>query len=101
MEITDALIDKLATLSRLRFDAEGKEEIRQDLQRMIGFISKLEELDTSADEPLLHISQAVHVLRPDIVEGEASSEETFRNATKHRDGYFIVPKVINRENSAS
>ena len=44
MEVNDALIDKLATLSRLRFDAEEKEKIKGDLQNMIGLIQKMDKL---------------------------------------------------------
>jgi aspartyl-tRNA(Asn)/glutamyl-tRNA(Gln) amidotransferase subunit C len=47
MEVNDTLIDKLAHLSRLKFDASEKEEIKKDLQKMIAFVEKLNELDTT------------------------------------------------------
>ena len=65
MQVTDALIDKLATLSMLQFDEKEKEAIREDLQKMISFIDKLGELDTEGVEPLLHLTPRVNVLRPD------------------------------------
>ncbi|HVZ95866.1 MAG TPA: Asp-tRNA(Asn)/Glu-tRNA(Gln) amidotransferase subunit GatC, partial [Chitinophagaceae bacterium] len=40
MEVNDELIDKLAHLARLEFNAEEKEEIKEDLRKMIGFIDK-------------------------------------------------------------
>ena len=46
MEVDDALIDKLANLARLQFNEEEKAEIKNDLQKMIGFVDKLNELDT-------------------------------------------------------
>ena len=67
MEISDALVDKLAMLSRLHFSDVEKQEIKGDLQKMIGFIDKLNELDTSGVEPLLHISENINVLREDVV----------------------------------
>jgi aspartyl-tRNA(Asn)/glutamyl-tRNA(Gln) amidotransferase subunit C len=41
MEVNDALIDKLAHLARLKFDDAEKIEIKNDLQRMITFVEKI------------------------------------------------------------
>ena len=94
MEVTDQLIDKLAHLARLKFDESEKQEIRSDLQRMIAFVEKLDELDLENVEPLLHMSDEVNVLRDDVVEGSVSREEALMNAPLHDDRYFKVPKVI-------
>lgn len=96
MNVNDALIDKLAHLSRLEFSVEEKEEIKNDLEKMIGFIDKLNELDTTGVEPLLHMSENVNVFRKDEVEGEISKEDVFRNAPSHDDNFFKVPKVIRK-----
>ena len=96
MNVNDALIDKLAHLSRLEFSKEEKEEIKNDLEKMIGFINKLNELDTTGVEPLLHMSENVNVFRKDEVEGEISKEDVFRNAPSHDDNFFKVPKVIKK-----
>jgi aspartyl-tRNA(Asn)/glutamyl-tRNA(Gln) amidotransferase subunit C len=53
MQVDDALIEKLAELSMLKFNDAEKEEIKADLQKMIGFIDKLRELDTTGVEPLM------------------------------------------------
>ena len=45
MEVNDVLVDKLAHLARLHFNEEEKQEIRQDLQKMIVFVEKLNELE--------------------------------------------------------
>jgi aspartyl-tRNA(Asn)/glutamyl-tRNA(Gln) amidotransferase subunit C len=96
MEVNDALIEKLAHLSRLEFDKEEKEEIKNDLEKMIGFIDKLNELDTAGIEPLLHVSENVNILRKDEVKGEISKEDVFRNAPLHDGEFFKVPKVIKK-----
>ena len=57
MQVDDALIEKLAELSMLTFNAEEKKEIKSDLEKMIGFIDKLQELDTTGVEPLMHMSE--------------------------------------------
>jgi aspartyl-tRNA(Asn)/glutamyl-tRNA(Gln) amidotransferase subunit C len=96
MEVNDALVDKLANLSRLQFDATEKEGIKKDLQRMIQFVEKLNELDTTGVEPLLHMSEQVNILRDDEVKGSISREQGLQNAPVHDEQFFKVPKVINR-----
>ncbi|HMG83152.1 MAG TPA: Asp-tRNA(Asn)/Glu-tRNA(Gln) amidotransferase subunit GatC [Ferruginibacter sp.] len=96
MEVNDQLIDKLASLSRLQFDATEKEAIKSDLQSMIQFIDKLNEVDTTGVEPLLHMSDNVNVLREDEVQGSISRDEALRNAPMHDEQFFKVPKVIQK-----
>ena len=59
MEVNDAMVDKLAILARLKFEDGEKAAIKADLQRMIRFVEKLNELDTTGVEPLLHVSDNV------------------------------------------
>ena len=96
MEVNDAMVDKLAHLSRLQFNATEKEEIRNDLQRMIGFVEKLNELNLEAVEPLLFMSDEVNVLREDEIKGSITREEALKNAPASDDEFFKVPKVIKK-----
>ena len=94
MEVNDALVDKLAHLARLKFEAAEKEEIKNDLQKMIAFVEKLNELDTTGVKPLLHMTDEINVLREDEVEGSVSWTEALKNAPMHDEKFFKVPKVI-------
>lgn len=96
MEVNDALVDKLAKLSKLQFDDSQKEEIKNDLQKMIAFVEKLNELDTTGVEPLLHMTDEVNMLREDEIKGSVSREEAFKNAPLHDEEFFKVPKVIKK-----
>ena len=96
MEVNDALVDKLANLARLRFDAAEKEAIKNDLQKMIQFVEKLNELDTTGVEPLLHMSDNVNILRADEVKGSIPREAGLQNAAVHDEQFFKVPKVIKK-----
>jgi aspartyl-tRNA(Asn)/glutamyl-tRNA(Gln) amidotransferase subunit C len=96
MEVNDALVDKLAHLAKLQFDDAEKEEIKNDLQRMIAFVEKLNELDLTGVEPMLHMSNEVNVLREDEIKGSISREEALKNAPLHDDKFFKVPKVIKK-----
>ena len=96
MEVNDAMIDKLDPLARLKFNEAEKLEIKTDLQRMIVFVEKLNELDLEGVEPLLHMSDEVNVLREDEVKGSVSRSEALKNAPSHDEQFFKVPKVIKK-----
>ena len=94
MEINDVMVDKLAHLSRLQFNETEKDEIKNDLQRMIVFVEKLNELDLIGVKPMLFMSEEVNVLREDEIKGSISREEALKNAPLHDEQFFKVPKVI-------
>ena len=96
MEITTQTVDKLSNLAQLQFSETDKEEIKADLNKMIGFIEQLEKIDTTGVEPLLHISDAVNVLREDKIAGSISREEALLNAPSSDGQFFTVPKVIKK-----
>jgi aspartyl-tRNA(Asn)/glutamyl-tRNA(Gln) amidotransferase subunit C len=100
MQVDDALIDKLSRLSALRFGAEEREGLKNDLQKMIGFIDKLSELDTAGVPPLLHMSGNSNVLRDDEVFHPITKEQALQNAPRHDEQFIKVPKVI-RKNEQS
>jgi aspartyl-tRNA(Asn)/glutamyl-tRNA(Gln) amidotransferase subunit C len=96
MEVNHALIDKLSLLARLEIKPEEKEKLRDDLQQMIGFIEKLQELDTTGIEPLMHLTEEINVLREDEVKGSVERETGLENATLRNEYFFMVPKVIKK-----
>jgi aspartyl-tRNA(Asn)/glutamyl-tRNA(Gln) amidotransferase subunit C len=96
MEVNDELVDRLANLARLTFEPAEKAEIKRDLQKMISFIEKLNELDTTGVEPLLFMTDEVNVLREDEVKGSITREEGLLNAPVKDEQFFKVPKVIKK-----
>jgi aspartyl-tRNA(Asn)/glutamyl-tRNA(Gln) amidotransferase subunit C len=96
MEVTDQLVEKLAHLSRLSFNETEKAAIKTDLQSMIAFVEKLKEVDTTGVEPLLHMGDAVNVLRDDEIKGSISRDEALLNAPIKDEQFFKVPKVIKK-----
>ena len=95
MEINDALIDKLSALAKLEFEGEEKEMIKEDLTKMLGFVEKLTNLNTSNVEPLIYITEEESVLREDLVKETITQEEALKNAPHKDSYYFKVPKVLN------
>lgn len=96
MEVNEALVDKLANLSRLDFADDEKKAIQSDLQKMIQFVEKLNELNTEGVEPLLHMTANVNVLRADEVNGSIARAEALANAPTTDGTFFNVPKVIKK-----
>ncbi|MEI6088127.1 MAG: Asp-tRNA(Asn)/Glu-tRNA(Gln) amidotransferase subunit GatC [Bacteroidota bacterium] len=96
MEISIALVENLANLSKLQFEEAEKTAIQQDLQKMVGFIAELETVDTTGVEPLLHMGDAANVLRADLVSGSVSRADALSNAPVADNAFFKVPKVIKK-----
>jgi aspartyl-tRNA(Asn)/glutamyl-tRNA(Gln) amidotransferase subunit C len=100
MEVNDELVENLANLARLEFDQQEKSDIKKDLEKMIRFVEKLNELDTSGVPPVLHMSANLNVLREDEVRGSVSRDEGLKNAPDQDGVFFKVPKVISRPENA-
>ncbi len=94
--ITNQTIDEIAHLARLEFNDEAKVEIAKDMNRMLGFVDKLNELNTDGVEPLIYLTEQDNVLREDEVKQTISQQEALKNAPKKDSDYFKVPKVINQ-----
>ena len=97
MKIDSKTVDKLAELSKLEFDEEEKKEIEKDLNRIVEFVEKLSELDTSNVEPLIYLSEDTNVMRNDVVKQVITQQEALKNAPVKDSDYIKVPKVITRE----
>ena len=96
MKIDDATVAKMAHLAKLEFSEAAAETIKADLNKIIEFVDKLEELDTENVEPLLHITKEVNVMREDVVANEVSQKEALKNGPDTNSDYFRVPKVLDK-----
>jgi aspartyl-tRNA(Asn)/glutamyl-tRNA(Gln) amidotransferase subunit C len=96
MEVTTGLIKNLANLARLQFNEEETATVKTDLQRMIAFVEKLQEVDTTGTAPLLHMTDTIDAYRQDEVKGSMSKATALANAPDASQDYFNVPKVIKK-----
>jgi aspartyl-tRNA(Asn)/glutamyl-tRNA(Gln) amidotransferase subunit C len=94
MKIDNSTVDKLANLAKLEFDKASKKEIAEDLNRVLYFVDKLNELDTKNVEPLVFMTDEANVLRKDEVIQKITQEEALSNAPEKDSDYIIVPKVL-------
>ena len=96
MEITNKLIQDIAALAKLEFDEQSAKQMKADLEKIIGFVDKLNEIDTEAIEPLIYLSGEVNVLREDEVKAVISQVEALKNAPEKDSDYFKVPTVLKK-----
>lgn len=96
MKVDHKLIDKLAELSQLEFDDASKNEMIKDLDKILAFVNKLDELDTKNIKPLIYINDEVNSLREDEVGQHLNKNAALKNAPEKNSDYFKVPKVLNK-----
>jgi aspartyl-tRNA(Asn)/glutamyl-tRNA(Gln) amidotransferase subunit C len=90
-------VDEIAHLARLDFNDASKTEILNDLNRMLAWVDKLNELDTENVEPLIYMTEEKNILREDEPEITISQKDALKNAPKKDSDYFKVPKVIDQQ----
>ncbi len=96
MEITPQIFDHIAHLARLQFAEGEKENIRQEMQNMVSFVEKLNEIDTNGVQPLMIMSNTIQQPRKDIAKNGNTKAEGLINAPQTDGDYFMVPKVIEK-----
>ena len=96
MKIDDAMIEKISRLASLEFDQDEKEKIRKDLEQILTFVGKLNEIPTDDVDPLIYLSENRDVLRKDEIIVTLNNEEALQNAPQKEGLFFKVPKVIRK-----
>jgi aspartyl-tRNA(Asn)/glutamyl-tRNA(Gln) amidotransferase subunit C len=96
MTIDDKKIEDLAHLARLEFDAKEKIAIKADLERILVFCDKLNEVDTENVKPLIYLSNEYNILRKDEARVGIDKDLALKNAPSADSDYFKVPKVVTK-----
>ena len=92
--ISDETMEYVGILAKLELSGEEREQARKDMGRMLDYIDKLNELDTTGVEPMSHVFPEKNVFREDEVTGTEAVEEILRNAPCRKDDMFVVPKTF-------
>lgn len=92
--ISDETIEYVGILAKLELSDEEKEAAKKDMGRMLDYIDKLGELDTTGVEPMSHVFPVQNVFREDVVTNGDESEQTLSNAPGEKDNMFVVPKTF-------
>lgn len=92
--ISDNTIDYIGILAKLELSKEEKENAKKDIGEMLDYIDKLNELDTSAAEPMPGVFPVQNVFREDAVTNGDDREQILSNAPQRTDDTFVVPRTI-------
>ena len=93
-KISDETIEYLSILAKLELTGEEKEQAKKDMGRMLDYIDKLNELDTTGVEPMSHVFPVENGCRDDVVINGDGSEDTLKNAPGQKDNMFVAPKTF-------
>ncbi|TLU86076.1 MAG: Asp-tRNA(Asn)/Glu-tRNA(Gln) amidotransferase subunit GatC [Chlorobium sp.] len=94
MSVTTKDVTYIAELARLRFTDEEMVTMTSELNNILHYIDKLNEVNTEGVAPLSGIHDPANFLREDVVAGSLTREEILHNAPDSQDRFFKVPKVI-------
>ncbi len=94
MEINDEFMRRLEELAGLELSPEEREALRGDLERILSYFQKLQELDTEGVPPYEPLPGVRNVFREDEPKESLPQGEALKNAPRRSDGYFLVPKVF-------
>lgn len=90
-------VKKIAELARLEFSNNEFEEYTIEMNKILGYVEKLNELDTENVEPLSHPVENENVFREDINIESVNTEQALKNAPDSTSEHFKVPKVISKK----
>ncbi|WP_028777875.1 Asp-tRNA(Asn)/Glu-tRNA(Gln) amidotransferase subunit GatC [Shimazuella kribbensis] len=94
MSINRAQVEHVAKLARLSLSEEEKTQFTSQLNDILQFAEKLNELDTDHVEPTSHVYPVTNVMREDTIKPSLDREKVLLNAPDQKDGSFRVPAVF-------
>lgn len=94
MKISREQVDHVARLARLSLSKEDRERYASQLSQILGYVEKLNELETSGVEPTSHVVPMANVFREDRMRPSLPQEKALENAPDFEEGFFRVPKII-------
>ncbi|WP_339169791.1 Asp-tRNA(Asn)/Glu-tRNA(Gln) amidotransferase subunit GatC [Paenibacillus sp. FSL H7-0943] len=94
MSITVKDVQHVAKLARLQLSPEEEATFTEQMNAILQYAEKLDELDTENVKPTTHVLQVSNVMREDVVKDSLTQEEALLNAPDDEDGHFKVPAVL-------
>jgi aspartyl-tRNA(Asn)/glutamyl-tRNA(Gln) amidotransferase subunit C len=94
MALTRDEVLHVADLARLSLAPEEIEVVTRQLNDILAYVEKLQELDTEGVEPLAHVIPVFNVLREDAVTAGLDRDDALSNAPAREEGAFVVPRII-------
>ena len=96
MSVTLDDLEKIAQLARLKLKESEKAKFLDQVNQILKYVEKLDEVNTEGVAPLSHSMDLVNVMRDDVEKPSLSQKEALANAPVKNDKFFRVPKVVSR-----
>ena len=94
MKITREEVEHVAHLARLNLSEDELEKMTGQLDEILRYVDKLEELDTSGIEPTTHAFAITNAFRKDSPHTSLDQEDSLRNCAVKNNEAFIVPRIL-------
>lgn len=94
MAIDKNTVKYVARLSRIKLEDERLDDFTSQLDRILTYIEKLNQLDTKDTQPTSHVFELKNVFRKDENRPSLENDEVLKNAPAKENGHFKVPKII-------
>ncbi|RWU10449.1 Asp-tRNA(Asn)/Glu-tRNA(Gln) amidotransferase subunit GatC [Pedobacter chitinilyticus] len=96
MVIDKQTVHKVADLARIEIKDNEVENLTKEMNKILTFMEKLNELDTDGVKPLVYMNEEANVWREDVAKNEISVKDGLKNAALHNERFFMVPKIIEK-----
>lgn len=94
MRIKREEVEHVAHLARLNLEGDELDQMTEQLDMILSYVAKLDELDTTGVEPTTHAFSITNAFREDTVKPSLEQDEALANGPDHNEDSFIVPRVI-------
>ena len=94
MSIDKATVAAIARLARIEVPEADREALAGELSNILGWVEQLGEVDTEGVAPMTSVVEMTLAQRADVVTEAEDTDKLLANAPARRDGFFVVPKVI-------
>jgi len=94
MSVDRATVRRIARLARLAITEQEEGKLEKELSGILDWVAQLNEVDTSAVEPMTRVEDMKMKMRKDEVTAGFCADDIVKNAPQVDDGYFVVPKVV-------
>ncbi|MGI9353625.1 MAG: Asp-tRNA(Asn)/Glu-tRNA(Gln) amidotransferase subunit GatC [Rhizobiaceae bacterium] len=94
MSVDQATVKRVAKLARIAITDERAEELRDELNTILGFVEQLNEVDVKSVEPMTSVVDVEMKKRQDVVNDGEIADAVTANAPASDDHFFMVPKVV-------
>jgi aspartyl-tRNA(Asn)/glutamyl-tRNA(Gln) amidotransferase subunit C len=94
MQVDEATVRRIARLARIKITEAEAQGLVQELSGILNWVKQLDEVDTSAVEPMTRVVPIELKKREDVVTDGDKVDAILKNAPMAEDGFFVVPKIV-------